>query len=99
MRGVVEDIGADLVGNRAHFANRVGIEAETAGDCDQLWRETARLAAQPLEIDRHMGCVEWDGMCLKPVETRSASLVMGYMPAHLPGEGHDAIAGLGRSHE
>ena len=99
MRRVVQHIGADLVGDLAHLAQRVGKQAEAAGDGDQLRPQALRLAPQPVQVDGHARAVIGHGMGLDAVEPGGAGLMVSHMAAHLAAEGHDAVARLGGRHE
>ena len=99
MGGVVQHIGADLVGDLPHLPQRIGEQAEAAGDGDQLRLQALRLAPQPVQIDGHARAVIGHGMGLDAVESGGARLVMGDMAAHLGAEGHDAVVRLGGRHE
>ncbi len=99
MRGVIEQIGADLVRDLARLAYGVRKETERARERDQLRLQAARLAAQAVEIDRHALPVIGHGMRLESVEAGNARVMMRDMAAHLRRERQDALARLAGRHE
>jgi len=99
MRGVVEEVSADLVGDLARLAHGIGKETERARERNHLGLEPARVLAQAVEIDRHPLPIIGHGMRLETVEPGDARAMMRDVAAHLRREGHDAVARLRGRHE
>jgi len=99
MRGVEQDIGPDLVGDRPDFADRVAPQVEAAADRDQLGTHTLRKLGERANIDREIFGVDGSGMHFEPIKAGRAGAMMCDMPADRIGRSDDGIARLARRHE
>ena len=98
MRGIVHQVCADRIGNRAHLGDRVGEQAHAAGDDDQFGAQARGIFAQRGQIDCHARGVVGHLVNIEAIQPGRARRVMRDMASGAVGKGHDRVAGTRTGH-